>query len=73
MLHRLSRYGLVLAVLLTIVLGQPIRGEAQCNVTNTTGDVGANIYRSKQVSNATLCTLTMFMNVVACDPGGILP
>lgn len=73
---RKLRFWLVPVVALVGSLVQPLAVNAQCNTTGVSmGTTGtpAYIYVAKAISNANTCTLTMFMNVFACHPGGQPP
>ena len=63
-----------LAFIATYLLVQPVWVGAQCMTVGSmlgTGTQGGMqyIYVYKTVTPATMCTLTMAMNVIACDPG----
>ena len=67
----------VLTVICCLML--PVSSSSQCNVTSstastiTTAGTPYYIYVIETISNASTCTLTMFMNVFACHPGGQPP
>ena len=65
-------------LVLVCLVALPLSLSSQCNTTNITGGTYTNTttgslpyyYVTKTISNANTCTLTMFMSILLCDPGG---
>ena len=66
---------LVFSLALISVLVLPLSSQAQCMISGTGGGTGTSMgmptnFVVKTLSSSYLCTLTMSMNVIGCNPAG---